>query len=74
MLPLGNITRTHYINCHSYVDDTQSYLSIQPDDTIQSAKLQACIKAIKTWITWNVLLLNSDKTEVIVPGPKDLIM
>ena len=72
MLPLGNIIRKHSINFHCYADDTQLYLSIKPDETNQLAKLQACLKDIKTWMTCNFLLLNSDKTEVIVLGPKHL--
>lgn len=69
MLPLGNIIRKHSINFHCYADDTQLYLLIKPDETNQLAKLQACLKDIKTWMTCNFLLLNSDKTEVIVLGP-----
>ena len=72
MLPLGNIIRKHSINFHCYADDTQLYLSIKPDETGKLAKLQACIKDIKDWMTCNFLLLNSDKTEVIVLGPKHL--
>ncbi|RCU38734.1 hypothetical protein DVA76_17340, partial [Acinetobacter baumannii] len=72
MLPLGNIIRKHSINFHCYADDTQLYLSIKPDETNKLAKLQACIKDIKNWMTCNFLLLNSDKTEVIVLGPKHL--
>ncbi len=72
MLPLGNIIRKHGINFHCYADDTQLYLSVKPDETSQLAKLQACLKDIKTWMTCNFLLLNSDKTEVIVLGPKHL--
>ena len=33
-------------------------------------KLQACLKDIKTWMTQNCLLLNTDKTEVVIFGPK----
>ena len=72
MLPLGNIIRKHSINFHCYADDTQLYLSMKPDETNQLTKLQACLKDIKTWMTCNFLLLNSDKTEVIVLGPKHL--
>ena len=35
-------------------------------------QLQECLKNIKAWVTQSVLLLNSDKTEVIVIGPKHL--
>ena len=45
---------------------------MKPDETNQLAKLQICLKDIKTWMTCNFLLLNSDKTEVIVFGPKHL--
>ena len=45
---------------------------MKPDETNQLVKLQACLKDIKAWMTCNFLLLNSDKTEVIVFGPKHL--
>ena len=70
MLPLGSIIRKHGINFHCYADDTQLYLSMKPDETNQLVKLQACLTDIKAWMTWNFLLFNSDKTEVIVFGPK----
>ena len=72
MLPLGNIIRTHLVNFHCYADDTQLYLSIKPEQCNQLTKLQTCLKDIKTWMTCNFLLLNSDKTEVIILGPKHL--
>ncbi|XP_029297016.1 uncharacterized protein LOC115014371, partial [Cottoperca gobio] len=72
MLPLGNIIRNHSINFHCYADDTQLYLSIKPDETNELAKLQACLKDIKTWMSSNFLMLNTDKTEVIILGPKRL--
>lgn len=72
MLPLGSIIRKHSVNYHCYADDTQLYLSIKPDDTNQLVKLQECLKDIKSWMTYNFLMLNSDKTEVIVLGPERL--
>ena len=72
MLPLGNIIRKHSVNFHCYADDTQLYLSFRPDETNQLEKLKACLKDIKSWMTCNFLLLNSDKTEVILLGSKHL--
>jgi len=69
---LGNIIRKHSINFHCYADDTQLYLSIKPEETNQLSKIQACLKDIKTWMTCNFLMLNSDKTEVILFGPEHL--
>uniref|UniRef100_A0A3B3H9N7 Reverse transcriptase domain-containing protein n=1 Tax=Oryzias latipes TaxID=8090 RepID=A0A3B3H9N7_ORYLA len=72
MLPLGNIIRKHSINFHCYADDTQLYLSMKPDQNDNIEKLNACIRDIKTWMTINYLLLNPEKTEVIILGPKNL--
>ena len=70
MLPLGNIIRNHSINFHCYADDTQLYLSIKPDEINQLSKLQTCLKDIKSWMSF--LMLNSEKTEILVLGPKNL--
>ena len=60
MLPLGNIIRTHSVNFHCYADEAQLYVSIKPEQCHQ-------LKPNK-----NLLLLNSDKTEVVILGPKHL--
>jgi len=65
MLPLGNIIRQHGIQFHCYADDTQLYLSMKPDETNWLVRLQACLKDIKTWMTQNCLLLNSDKQKLL---------
>uniref|UniRef100_A0A8P4KP43 Reverse transcriptase domain-containing protein n=1 Tax=Dicentrarchus labrax TaxID=13489 RepID=A0A8P4KP43_DICLA len=72
MLPLGNIIRNHSINFHCYADDTQLYLSIKPNEINQLSKLQTCLKDIKSWMTCNFLMLNSEKNEILVLGPKNL--
>ncbi|XP_049893135.1 uncharacterized protein LOC126385454 [Epinephelus moara] len=68
MLHLGNIIRNHSVNFHY----TQLHLSIKSDETDQLTKLQKCLKDIKTLVSSNFLMLNSDKAEVIVLGPKHL--
>ncbi len=72
LLPLGSVIKKHVINFHCYADDVQLYLSFKPDETNKMSKFQACLQDIKIWMTRNFLLLNSDKTEVIVLGPKRL--
>ena len=60
------------INFHCYADDTQLYLSIKPGEQFPLVKLRECLTDIKTWMTCNFLLLNSDKTEVIILGTQHL--
>ncbi len=71
MLPLGNIIRKYGINFHCYADDTQLYISTKPDETSKLSKLTECVKTIKYWMTSHFLLLNSDKTEILLIGPKN---
>ncbi len=71
MLPLGNIIRKYGISFHCYADDTQLYISTKPDETSKLSKLTVCVKNIKDWMTSNFLLLNSDKTEILLIGPKN---
>ncbi len=70
MLPLGNI-RKYGISFHCYADDTQLYISTKPDETSKLSKLTECVKNIKDWMTNHFLLLNSDKTEKLLIGPKN---
>ena len=72
MLPLGQLISKHGINFHCYADDSQLYLSVKPDEVSQLSKIEAGLLAIKEWMTQNFLLLNSDKTEIMVVGPKSL--
>ncbi len=71
MLPLGNIIRKYRISFHCYADDTQLYISTKPDETSKLSKLTEWVKNVKDWMTNNCLLLNSDKTEILLIGPKN---
>ena len=44
---------------------------MEPGETSKLIGLQTCLHGIKTWMTINFLLLNSDKTEIVVFGPED---
>ncbi len=65
MLPLRNIIREHGVSFHCYADDTQLYISSRPGETHQIEKLMECIVNLS-----NFLLQNSEKTEVLIIGPK----
>ncbi len=69
-LPLGNIIRKYGVSFHCYAYDTQLYMSSRPGETHQIEKLMECIVNIKKWMTNNFLLLNSEKTGVLIIGPK----
>ncbi len=71
MLPLGNIIRKHGVSFHCYADDTQLYISSRPGETHQIEKLMECIVDIKNWMTNNFLLLNSEKSDVLIIEPKN---
>ncbi len=70
ILPLGNIIRKYEIHFHCYADDTQLYISTRPGETSKLSKLTECVKNVKDWMTNNFLLLDSDKTEILLIWPK----
>ena len=70
--PLGEIIRNHDMSYHMYADDTQLYLSIEPNNiNVLVESIEACIKDVKDWMYINKLKLNQDKTEIILCNPKN---
>lgn len=69
MLPLGNIIREHNVCFHSYADDTQLYIAVEPNDAAAINSIAACLLAINKWMSNNFLKLNEDKTEILLVGP-----
>ncbi len=49
-----------------YADDTRLYISLRPGETHQIEKIMECIVDIKNWMTSNFLLINSEKSEVLI--------
>ena len=64
----------HGITFHCYADDTQLYLEfdLKDTDSLFSAleKIEICIKAIRDWMTQNLLKFNDSKLEFVVIIPR----
>ena len=64
--PLQDIIDSHDLSSMTYADDSQLYIMMKPSnrDSVL-ARLEACVRDIKTWMTHNRLMLNDSKTEVL---------
>ncbi len=50
---------------------TQLYISTRPDETSKLSKITECVKNIKDCMTNNFLILNSNKTVILLIGSKN---
>ena len=62
--PIVNIISAHKIQFHQYADDTQLYVRIESDVDVK--RLEMCTLAVRDWFTENGMLLNPDKSEVLL--------
>ncbi len=68
--PLGDIVRKFGLKFHLYADDTQLYLTFDPntegDKELNIKTMESCISDIKLWMLKNKLKLNDGKTEFML--------
>jgi len=62
------VVSSHGINFHQYADDTQLYVAVKSDSDIK--KLEECTIAVRDWFTENGMLLNPEKSEVLLVARK----
>ena len=71
---LFEVTKLYLPNAHAFADDTQLYLSFNPDNSLSEAEavhaVEQCIRAIRAWMHADKLKLNENKTEVMLIGTR----
>ncbi len=70
MLPMGVIFEKYGVSFHLYADDTQLYFPLQHKSTELLGPLLNCLNELQIWLKQNLLVLNENKTEIILFGLK----
>ena len=66
------IAHTFGVNVHCYADDLQLYVHCRANEAAAAvARLIACIAVIETWMGFNLLKMNSEKTQFIWLGSQN---
>jgi len=69
--PLSTLISSLSLNHHLYADDTQLFFSFHPRDFDSSiSHLQTALQLISSWMSADLLTLNSSKTEFLIIGLK----
>jgi len=70
-IPLSTFVSSLSLNHHLHADDTQLFLSFHPSNFHSNiSHLQNALQQISSWMTANLLTLNSSKTEFLLIGLK----
>ena len=71
---LFDIVGKHLPSVHCYADDTQLYLAFSPDvqgeDEAALNAMRDCIHDLRNWMIEDRLMLNDDKTELLLIGTR----
>jgi len=67
--PVGDLITSHGVSHHQYADDTKLFLAIKASSiSADLAKLESCSQAVKGWFAVNNLMLNANKSDVMLIG------
>ena len=66
--PIAEVITSHGVQFHQYADDTQLYVAVRSESDIK--KLEECSLAVRDWFIENGMLLNPDKSEVLLVARK----
>uniref|UniRef100_A0A672ZWH4 Reverse transcriptase domain-containing protein n=1 Tax=Sphaeramia orbicularis TaxID=375764 RepID=A0A672ZWH4_9TELE len=72
LAPLGKLLHSLEIDFHCYADDLQLYMPLTCENRPNLSKIEACLSAVRDWLSENFLFLNSAKTEMMIIGPQKL--
>ena len=75
---LFDFIKNHLPDVHCYADDSQLNVSFSPKDELGQddalAAMERCVEEIRHWMIRNRLMMNNDKTEVLLIGTKQQLV
>jgi len=72
--PLSDVIISHDCQFHKYADDTEISANATPQNFLNASQtLVNCTHSVLQWMDSNKLKLNTDKTEVMVAGPRSCL-
>ena len=75
---LFEIVQAHVPDAHCFADDTQLYLSFNPNSPTDQAEavctMERCISDLRKWMYQDKLKINDDKTEFLIIGSRQQML